>query len=80
MLTEYRKHVESVPLKVSCQNPLKDQVAELVELLKQPPAGENPFTGFTNKPLSGVDEAAYVKAAFLTDVAKATLLALNFTC
>lgn len=44
--------------------------SELVELLKNPPAGEEAFLLdlITNRVPPGVDEAAYVKAAFLTAI------------
>lgn len=46
--------------------------AKLVELLKNPPKGEENFLVdlLTNRIPPGVDEAAYVKAAFLTAVVK----------
>lgn len=46
-------------------------MAALVELLKNPPAGEEEFLLdlLTNR-VPGVDEAAYVKAGFLAAVAK----------
>eukprot|EP00729_Bicosta_minor_P014086 gene14086-24065_t len=53
--------------------PLNPQeTAALVEHLKAPPAGEEDFLMdlFTNRVPPGVDESAYVKAAFLADVAK----------
>lgn len=73
MLEAYRKHVaeraaEGVPPK-----PLNaEQVAGLVELIKNPPAGENEvlLDLITNRVPPGVDEAAYVKAAFLSAVTK----------
>jgi len=73
VLEAYRKHVaeraaEGVPPK-----PLNaEQVAGLVELLKNPPAGENEvlLDLITNRVPPGVDEAAYVKAAFLSAIAK----------
>src|SRR5690606_1176572 len=48
------------------------QVAELVELLKNPPAGEEQFILdlITNRVPAGVDEAAYVKAGFLSAIAR----------
>ena len=48
------------------------QVAELVELLKAPPAGEEDYLLdlLTEHVPPGVDDAAYVKAAFLADVAE----------
>ncbi|WP_369959756.1 bifunctional aconitate hydratase 2/2-methylisocitrate dehydratase [Pseudomonas benzenivorans] len=49
-----------------------EQTAGLVELLKNPPAGEEEFLVdlITNRVPPGVDEAAYVKAGFLSAVAK----------
>ena len=73
MLEEYRKHVEERAAEGIVPKPLSaDQVAGLVELLKNPPAGEEAvlLDLLTNRVPAGVDEAAYVKAAFLTDVAK----------
>ena len=48
------------------------QTAALVELIKNPPAGEGEFLVglLTDKVPPGVDEASYVKASFLADVAK----------
>jgi aconitate hydratase 2/2-methylisocitrate dehydratase len=54
-------------------NPLDAaQTAELCDLLKDPPAGEGEFLKdlFVNRVPPGVDEAAYVKAGFLSAVAK----------
>ena len=73
MLEAYRKHVaeraaEGVPPK-----PLNaEQVAGLVELLKTPPANEEQtlLDLITNRVPPGVDEAAYVKAAFLSAIVK----------
>lgn len=49
-----------------------EQTATLVELLKSPPADEKDFLVdlISNRVPPGVDEAAYVKAAFLAAVAK----------
>src|SRR5690606_27909811 len=49
-----------------------EQVAGLVELLKNPPAGEEQelLDLITNRVPPGVDEAAYVKAGFLTAIVK----------
>ncbi|MFL1731442.1 bifunctional aconitate hydratase 2/2-methylisocitrate dehydratase [Moraxella oculi] len=73
MLAEYRKHVaEREALGVPPQ-PLTDaQTADLVELLKNPPAGEEAYLVdlLENRVPAGVDQAAYVKAAFLNAVAK----------
>ncbi len=48
------------------------QVADLIELVKKPPAGEEGtlIDLLSNRIPAGVDQAAYVKAAFLADVAK----------
>ncbi len=75
MLEAYRKHVEERAAEGVPPKPLTEQqVAELVELLKNPPAGEEDFLVdlLENRIPPGVDQAAYVKAAFLADVAKGT--------
>ncbi|MGD2119246.1 MAG: bifunctional aconitate hydratase 2/2-methylisocitrate dehydratase [Chromatiales bacterium] len=73
MLESYRQHVEErqqqgiPPLPLDAQ-----QVADLIELIKNPPAGEADYLMdlLVNRVPPGVDQAAYVKAAFLTDVAE----------
>ncbi|MFW6346932.1 MAG: bifunctional aconitate hydratase 2/2-methylisocitrate dehydratase, partial [Halomonas sp.] len=73
MLEAYRQHVEERAAEGVPPKPLNaEQVAELVELLKNPPAGEEEFILdlLTNRVPPGVDEAAYVKAGFLTAIAK----------
>lgn len=73
MLEAYRKHVEERAAEGVVPKPLDaEQVAELVELLKNPPQGEEAFILdlLENRIPPGVDEAAYVKAGFLTAVAK----------
>ena len=73
MLEQYRKHVAERAAEGIVPKPLDaEQVAALVELLKKPPVGEEAFIMdlLTNRVPAGVDEAAYVKAAFLADVAK----------
>ncbi len=73
MLESYRKHVAEREAEGLPPLPLDaGQVAELVELIKNPPAGEEEFLIelLTHRVPPGVDQAAYVKAAFLTDVAK----------
>lgn len=73
MLQDYRKHVEERATEGVVPKPLDaSQVAELVELVKNPPAGEEEFIVdlLTNRIPPGVDEAAYVKASFLAAVAK----------
>ena len=73
MLEAYRKHAEErAALGVPAKPLNEQQVADLVELLKNPPKGEEDFLIelFTKRIPPGVDQAAYVKAAFLADLAK----------
>ena len=73
MLEAYRKHVEERAAQGIVPQPLNvEQTAGLVELLKTPPAGEEEFLLdlITNRVPAGVDEAAYVKAGFLSAIAK----------
>ena len=73
MLKEYKAHVEERAKESIPPLPLNaEQVASLVEIIKEPPSGEEDFLLdlLTNRTPAGVDPAAYVKAAFLTDVAK----------
>ncbi|MEQ1967459.1 bifunctional aconitate hydratase 2/2-methylisocitrate dehydratase [Xenorhabdus nematophila] len=73
MLEEYRKHVAERAAQGIVPKPLDAaQAAALVELLKTPPKGEEDFLLdlLTNRVPPGVDEAAYVKAGFLTAIAK----------
>ncbi|MEG1343003.1 MAG: bifunctional aconitate hydratase 2/2-methylisocitrate dehydratase, partial [Pseudomonas sp.] len=73
MLEAYRKHIEERAAQGIVPQPLNaEQTAGLVELLKNPPAGEEAFLVdlITNRVPPGVDEAAYVKAGFLSAVAK----------
>ncbi|GEN29236.1 aconitate hydratase B [Halovibrio variabilis] len=73
MLEAYRQHVEERAAEGVPPKPLTaEKVAALVELLKAPPAGEEEFILdlITNRVPPGVDEAAYVKAGFLTAIAK----------
>ncbi|HEC05026.1 MAG TPA: bifunctional aconitate hydratase 2/2-methylisocitrate dehydratase [Thiothrix sp.] len=73
VLKAYREHVAEraeqniPPLPLSAQ-----QVADLVELMKTPPAGEEDFLLelLSDRVPAGVDEAAYVKAGFLAALAK----------
>ena len=72
MLEAYRDHVADRAAMNIPPKPLSpQQVADLVELLKAPPAGEEDYLVdlISNRVPPGVDEAAYVKAAFLSDVA-----------
>lgn len=73
MLEAYRKHVEERAALSIPPKPLNtEQVAELVELLKNPPAGEEKILVdlISNRVPPGVDEAAYVKAGFLSAIVK----------
>lgn len=73
MLEAYREHVEERSAEGVPPKPLDaQQTAELVELLKNPPAGEEEtlLDLITNRVPPGVDEAAYVKAGFLSAIAK----------
>ncbi|WP_346798438.1 bifunctional aconitate hydratase 2/2-methylisocitrate dehydratase [Halomonas sp. Bachu 37] len=73
MLEAYRQHAEERAAEGVPPKPLNaEQVAALLELLKTPPAGEEEFILdlITNRVPPGVDEAAYVKAGFLTAIAK----------
>lgn len=68
MLEAYRAHVAERAEMGIVPTPLDAaQVADLIELLKTPPAGEEEFLMdlFTNRVPAGVDQAAYVKASFL---------------
>lgn len=72
MLEAYRKHVEEraalgiPPLALSAQ-----QTADLIELIKNPPAGEEEFLVdlLTHRVPAGVDDAAKVKASYLAAIA-----------
>jgi aconitate hydratase 2/2-methylisocitrate dehydratase len=71
MLTDYRQHVEERAAQGISPQPLNaEQTASLVELLKQPPAGEEDFILdlLAQRIPAGVDEAAYVKAGFLAAI------------
>lgn len=73
VLEAYKKHVEEraaenlPPLPLDAQ-----QVADLVELIKSASGDKTELMDLlVNRVPPGVDQAAYVKAAFLADVAKA---------
>lgn len=73
MLKAYEAHVQERAAQQLPPLPLNaEQVAELVNLLKSPPAGQEALLLelLANRIPAGVDQAAYVKAAFLADVAK----------
>ena len=73
MLENYRSHVEEraalgiPPLPLSLE-----QTEQLIELIKNPPAGEEEFLVelLTHRVPAGVDDAARVKAGFLAQVAR----------
>ncbi len=72
MLKDYTAHVQERASQNLPPLPLTaEQVAELVELLKNPPLGEADtlLNLLENRVPAGVDQAAYVKAAFLSDIA-----------
>src|SRR5690554_6476284 len=73
VLEAYREHVaerEALGIPPKPLNP--EQTAGLIELLKNPPAGEEATLVdlLENRIPPGVDEAAYVKASFLTAIVK----------
>ncbi|HIP12689.1 MAG TPA: bifunctional aconitate hydratase 2/2-methylisocitrate dehydratase [Arcobacter sp.] len=71
LVANYKAHTEErAKLGVTPLALTAEQVAELVELLKASPIVESDYVMnmFENKIPAGVDDAAYVKAAFLNDV------------
>ena len=73
MLAEYRKHVEERAAEGVPPKPLNPEwTAALVELLKNPPAGEEALLLelITHRVPPGVDAAAYVKAGFLSAIVR----------
>jgi len=73
VLDAYREHVAERAAQNIPPKPLSaEQVAGLVDLLKNPPAGEESFLLelISTRVPPGVDEAAYVKAGFLSAVAR----------
>ena len=76
MLESYRQHVAERAAQGIAPKPLSaEQVAALVDLLKNPPAGEEAvlLELLADRVPPGVDEAAYVKAGFLAAVTKGTV-------
>ena len=70
----YEEHVKERAAEGVVPRPLNaEQVASVVELLKDPPADEKEslLDLFVNRVPPGVDEAAYVKAGFLTALVRA---------
>jgi len=73
VLEAYCKHVEERAAEGVPAKPLSPEwTADLVELLKAPPTGEDELLLelITNRVPPGVDEAAYVKAGFLSAIVK----------
>ncbi|WP_298376515.1 bifunctional aconitate hydratase 2/2-methylisocitrate dehydratase [Azospirillum sp.] len=73
MLEAYRQHAaERAALGIPALPLSAKQTAELIDLLKAPPAGEEAFLLdlITHRVPAGVDDAARVKAGFLAAVAK----------
>ncbi|MFM8333056.1 MAG: bifunctional aconitate hydratase 2/2-methylisocitrate dehydratase [Candidatus Methylumidiphilus sp.] len=73
MLEEYRKHAAERAAEGLVPQPLSTAfTAQLVELVKNPPAGEEAFLLelLSERVPAGVDEAAYVKAGFLAAIAQ----------
>lgn len=75
MLSSYRQHVaERAALGIPPLPLTAQQTAEVIELLKAPPAGEEEFLLdlITHRVPAGVDDAAKVKASYLAAVAFGT--------
>ena len=71
MLDAYREHVAERAAQNIPPKPLSaEQTAGLIELLEKPPAGEEEFLLdlITTRIPPGVDEAAYVKAGYLSAI------------
>ena len=82
MIKEYQEHVKEraeqglPPLPLNSQ-----QVAALIELIKNPPAGQEQYLLelLIHRVPPGVDQAAYVKAGFLAAVAKGEVRVASIT-
>lgn len=73
MLKAYQTHAQERAALQLPPLPLNaEQVASVVELLKNPPKGQEALLVdlIENQTPAGVDQAAYVKAAFLADIAR----------
>jgi len=83
MLEEYRKHEEERRAQgVPALALNTDQVVDLIELIKNPPEGEEEtlLNLLTNQVPAGVDQAAYIKAAFLADLAQSNISTSLISC
>ncbi len=70
-LDTYQQHIDERSAEGIVPQPLNaEQAAQLIELLKQPPQGKEEYllSLFENRIPAGVDEAAYVKASFLSAI------------
>ena len=77
MLELYRKHVEERAAEGIVPMPLNaEQMTALVELIKYPPKGEEEFilNLLVNRVPAGVDEAAFIKASFLSAITKGKVI------
>ena len=77
MLELYRKHVEERAAEGIVPMPLNaEQMAALVELIKYPPKGEEEviLNLLVNRVPAGVDEAAFIKASFLSAITKGEVI------
>ncbi len=82
MLEAYRAHVEERATQgLPALALTAEQVADLVELLKNPPTGEEDTLVdlLVHRVPPGVDQAAYVKAGFLADIAKGNVSCSSIT-
>ena len=71
MLDEYRQHVkERADLGIVPEPLNAEQTAALIDLIKKPPEGDEEFILdlLINRVPAGVDQAAYIKAAFLAAI------------
>ena len=71
MLDEYRQHVkERADLGIVPEPLNAEQTAALIDLIKKPPEGYEDFILdlLINRVPAGVDQAAYIKAAFLAAI------------
>ncbi len=83
MLTAYRQHVaERAALGIPALPLTAQQTAELIELLKAPPKGDDEFLVelITHRVPAGVDDAAKVKASYLAAVAHGSESSPLLTC
>ena len=76
LISDYKKHTqERAALGVPPLALTPKQVSELIELLKEKPIKDVEYAMdmFEDKINAGVDDAAYVKAAFLNDIVQGNI-------